>query len=120
MKKIALLLPLALLAACGEAPAPEPTATATTPAEPVVSLPPADEGAFKAAFDSACEGTEPVNSAVCKRALGADTVTCEFSVGEDEYLRHSAQMTANEAGDGWMLADAEKICADHGGHHVDK
>ena len=120
MKKLALLLPLFALAACGEEPAPEPTPTETVAPEPVSTLPAPDSDLFKATFAETCEGAEPVNNAVCRRAMGADTVACEFGLGEDEYLRHKATLAVNEANDGWMLADAEALCAEHGAHHVDK
>ena len=120
MKKLAFLLPLALLAACGEEPAPAPEATATATPEPVSTLPPADEDTFKQVFESTCEGAEPISTAVCKRAMGAQTATCDFGVGEDTALRHELTLAVNETNDGWMIQDADKVCADHGGHHVDQ
>jgi hypothetical protein len=119
VKKLALILPIALLAACGEEPAPEPTPTEVATPEPVNTLPAPDQELFKTTFAETCEGAEPVNQAVCRRAMGADTVTCEFGLGEDEYLRHSAVLAVNETNDGWMLSDAANLCAEHGAHHVD-
>nr|WP_247713596.1 hypothetical protein [Qipengyuania sphaerica] len=108
------------MAACGEEPAPEPTATAVATPEPINEVPAPNEALFKTTFAETCEGAEAVNRAVCRRAMGADTVACEFGLGEDEYLRHKASLALNEAEDGWMLADAEALCAEHGAHHVDK
>ncbi len=118
LKKFALLLPVLALAACGEEPAPEPVETPMV-AAPEIDLPAPDQDLFKATFAETCEGAEPVNQAVCRRAMGADTVACEFGLGEDEFLRHDARLAVNEAGDGWMLDNAEAICAEHGAHHVD-
>lgn len=119
MKKLALLLPIFALAACGEEPAPEPAATEVAAPEPESTLPPPDQAFFKRTFAETCEGAEPVNEAICRRAMGADTVSCEFSLGEDEYLRHEATLAANEDNTDWMLEDAENLCAEHGAHHQD-
>ena len=120
MRKIAFALPLVFaLAACGSEPeAPPPAAPTATP-EPQASLPAPDEDLFRDVFASSCEGAEPVNTAVCKRSMGAETVSCEYGLGEDEYLRHSADLTPNEDGTAWVLAEPEKICAEHGAHHVE-
>lgn len=122
MKNLALLsaLPLLALAACGEEPAPAPEPTETAAPEPVATLPPTDEALLKDVFDTTCQGAESISTSVCKRAMGADTATCEFGVGEDTELRHELTLAANEAGDGWMIQDAEAVCAEHGGHHVDQ
>ena len=119
MKKLALILPVALLAACGEEPAPEQAPTEVAAPEPVSTLPAPDQELFKATFAETCEGAEPVNKAVCRRAMGADSVNCEFSLGEDEYLRNDAKLVTNEANDGWMLENAEALCAEHGAQNVD-
>ena len=121
MKNIVLALPFILaLAACGSEPeAPPPAAPTATP-EPRASLPAPDEELFTEVFANSCDGAEPVSTAVCKRAMGSETVTCEFGLGEDEYLRHAADLTASEDGTEWVLADPEAICAEHGAtHHVD-
>ena len=117
MKKLALILPLALLAACGEEPAPEPTPTETATPEPVASLPATDQAFFSTKFAETCEGAEPVKNAVCRRAMGAEQALCEYGLGEDEYMRHEATLVANEDGSDWMIDNAEALCAEHGAHH---
>ena len=120
MKHLTLLLPLALLAACGEEPAPEATPTEVAAPEPVNTLPAPDQGTFTEVFAAACEGAEPVNTAVCKRAgMGSKDVVCEYGLGEDSYLRHKATITANEDSTAWVFADAATVCAEHGAHHKD-
>ncbi|WP_345725434.1 hypothetical protein [Qipengyuania mesophila] len=117
MKNFALLLPLALLAACGEEPAAQTAPEQVATPEPVTTLPAPDEETFKTAFADSCEGAEPVNVAMCKRSMGAATVSCEYGLGEDEYMRHKATLAAKEDKSGWELADAATICAEHGAHH---
>ena len=117
MKHLALLLPIALLAACSEEPAAQPVPTATATPEPVSTIPAPDQDMFKTVFAESCEGAEPVANAMCKRAMGAKDVSCEFGLGEDEYMRHKATLTINEDNTGWVLADPAKICAEHGAHH---
>jgi hypothetical protein len=116
LNKLALLLPILALAACGEEPAPAPAPTvAATPAEPALPSPSLD--VFAAVFAKTCPEAEKVSTSVCKRAgMGADDVLCEFGVGEDTELRHKATLTAGEGE--WTLADAEAVCAEHDSHHA--
>ena len=118
MKHLILALPLFALAACGEEPAaePAPAETAAAPAEP--SLPAPDEELFTELFAATCPAAEEaVSTAVCRRAMGAETVACEFGVGEDTALRHDATLVADDGE--WTISDAEALCAEHGSHHVD-
>ncbi len=116
MKKIAFLLPVLALTACGQQPAPEPTPTETAAATPASTLPAPDTSHFADAFAAACEGTEKVNQATCKRAgMGSENVVCDFSLGDDEYLRNTATMSPNADKTGWVLTDADTVCAAHGG-----
>ena len=120
MKKSALLLlvmPILALAACGEEPAPEPAPSVE--ATPTPTLAPPDEGLFTEVFAATCPDAEPVATAVCRRAMGADTAQCEFGLGEDEVLRHDATLEIDETGENWMIADAEALCSEHDSHHVD-
>ncbi|WP_234041445.1 hypothetical protein [Erythrobacter aureus] len=114
MKNLALILPLALLAACGEEPAAEPVPEQVVSPEPANTPPAPDEALFKTVFAETCEGAEPVSVAMCKRAMGSDVVSCEFGLGDDEYMRNKAQLEVNEDSTGWNLADAAAICAEHG------
>ena len=108
---LAFCLPLLALAACGEEPAPEPVATPAVEAEPVVSLPAPDEALFAEVFAETCPEAEAVNTSVCRRAMGADTVSCEFGLGEDEYLRNDATLELDETGEAWAIADADAVCS---------
>ncbi|MEX0341586.1 MAG: hypothetical protein AB3N06_03280 [Erythrobacter sp.] len=119
MKNLALLLPLALLAACGEEPAAQTAPEQIASPEPVNTPPAPDESLFKTVFAETCEGAETVSVAMCKRAMGAETVSCEFGLGDDEYMRNKAQLTVNEDSTGWNLADAAAICAEHGATPAD-
>ena len=106
-KPVFTLVAIALLAACSEEPAPAPVETATS--EPVETLTPPDQAYFTAKYAEQCPEEEAVNTAVCRRAgMGSPDVICEFGLGEDEYLRNEATLTA---GDGdWVFADPENVC----------
>ncbi len=119
MKHLAIIIPALALAACGSEPAPAPEPTETATPEPVSSLPAPDQERFSAIFASNCEGAEPVSTSVCRRAMGADEVSCEFGLGEDTALRHDATLAVNEDSTDWVLVDAKDICTEHGAHHVD-
>ncbi|WP_238401787.1 hypothetical protein [Altererythrobacter sp. C41] len=110
MKKIALLIPVLALAACGQEPAPEPAPTQTPTAPATPSLPAPDQELLTGMLAEACPELEPVNTAVCKRAgFGSTDVICEYGLGEDEYLRNKATLTTGEGE--WVLADPETVCA---------
>jgi len=109
MTKFAILLPAFALAACGEEPAPEPVET-VAPVE-VAELPAPDQELFSSAFAEACPNAEPVNVALCRRGMGAETAACEYGLGDDEYMRHDATLAVNETGDGWLIQDAETVCS---------
>ncbi len=114
MTKFAFLIPaLALtLAACGEepAPAPAPTPTQTAAPLPTAGLAAPNEAAFTAAFAKACPDAEAVSTALCKRAgLGSPDFVCDYGLGDDEYRRNTATLTA---GDGeWIISDPATVCA---------
>lgn len=111
MKKLSLLLPLALLTACGEEPAPEPVETAAP--EPAVELTPPDEALFTELFAASCPTAEPVATAFCRTAMGAETALCEFGLGNDDVLRHDATLEVDDGGENWVIADADALCAEH-------
>lgn len=115
MKNSNLLLPIfasvTLLTACGEEPAPAPEPTPAVAAEPTPTLPAPDQELLTTLLADTCPDLKPVNTAVCRRTMGADTVSCEFGLGEDDYLRNDATLAANEAGDAWEITDPETVCA---------
>jgi len=106
-----ILVPALAIAACGEEPAPEPVPTETATPEPTPTVPAPDQELFSSLFAATCPDAEAVNESFCQRALGADTVSCEFSLGDDEYLRNDATLEIDETGEAWVIADAETVCA---------
>ena len=109
--KLIALAPVALLAACGEEPAPEP-APVETPAvvDAGPSLPPPDETVFAETYARTCPEAKPVNVSVCRRAgMGSPEVVCEFGLGDDEYLRNETTLVEGETE--WEIADPETACA---------
>ncbi|WP_120076612.1 hypothetical protein [Aurantiacibacter odishensis] len=109
MKKLLIALPIIALAACAE-PAPEPAPVETATPEPTPSAPAPDQALFSELYAAACPDNEAVNESICQRAMGADTASCEFSLGDDEYLRNDATLELDETGEAWVLADAEAVC----------
>lgn len=109
MKKLLLILPLALLAACGEEPAPAPEPTPEAPPLATEGLPAPNQEIFSEAFAEACPDAEPVSTAVCRRTgLGSPDFVCDYGLGEDEYRRNSAVLTAQDGE--WVIADTS-VCA---------
>lgn len=99
------------LTACSEEAAPAPAPVETTAPEPVASAPAPDQALFAELHAATCEVAEPVNESLCRRGFGTDTVSCEFSLGDDEYMRNDATLELDETGEAWVIADAETVCA---------
>lgn len=110
MKKIVLITALLALAACdSEASEPAPVATPVPVAAPTPTLPAPNEAVFAEAFAKACPSAEPVSTSLCRsKGFGQQGFVCEFGLGDDEYRRNKADLTA---GDGEWIIDAEAACA---------
>ncbi|MFB0613283.1 hypothetical protein [Aurantiacibacter poecillastricola] len=108
---IAALAALSALAACGEEPTPEATAAEVVAPEPVASAPAPDEDLFAQLHAETCPDAEPVSTSICQRAMGAETASCEFGLGDDDVLRNDATLELDETGEAWVIADAETVCA---------
>ena len=108
-RTIFLLLPVLALAACGSEPEPAPEPATQVPPEPVSNLAPPDEDLFKSVFAEACPNAEPVNTAFCKHAMGAESASCEYGLGDDDALRNDATLSVVD--EAWVLADPETVCA---------
>ena len=114
IKTVTALASLALLAACGgaEEPAPAETAMAPTPQPTESSLEAPTTEIITSLVAEACPDFEPVGNSQClSQGMGTNAFNCEFSTGDDEYLRNDAEVVLGESGDQWVLADSEKVCA---------
>ena len=111
MKTFAAIASLAILAACGEEPAPEPVPTETATPDPVNTMPPPGVDELTTLVAEACPALKPVNDASCRSAgMGTGAFVCEFSLGTDEYLRNDAKIVLGEE-DAWVLDDPDTVCA---------
>lgn len=110
--RIPTILCLLGVAACGPTanePAEQP-AGESAPGAIVQSPPPPGRDEFIAAWAQACPNVEPAGRALCKsKGLGDPDFTCDFALGDDEYRRHTAELT--QAGDKWVLSDPDSACA---------
>lgn len=111
MKKAVVSLATAVaLSACGsQAPEDQPQTPAVTETRSADSLPPPRTDEFAAAWAEACPDAEKVGKALCKsKGLTAPGFTCDFSLGDEEYRRHTAELIP---GDGnWVVSNPEETC----------
>ena len=113
IKTVTAIASLALLAACGgaEEPAPAETTAAAVPTpEPTSSTDAPTEERVAELIAEACPDFEPVGKSQClSGGMGSNAFNCEFSLGDDEYLRNDARLVLGD-GDQWVLEDSEKVC----------
>lgn len=114
IRTLLILSPL-VLAACSEAPAEDgskaPTAKEMQAAiEKGGKLAPPTRDTFAEKFAAACPKQEPVNKANClAQGMGSHDFTCEYGLGDDEYLRHEGVLSEVEGE--YVLLETEKVCA---------
>jgi hypothetical protein len=112
---LTLVTPVALiLAGCSEevaeAPAPAPAETAAMMPEPEETLHPPDRDKFAERFAAACPAAPQISTAMCRsKGMGSRDFTCEYGLGDDEYMRNEAILT--EVDGDWEVAEPEKVCA---------
>ncbi|MEM7690210.1 MAG: hypothetical protein AAF291_14420 [Pseudomonadota bacterium] len=117
IRPLLLLAPLALtLGACSES-APEeaedkaPTAREVQAAiDKGTKLAPPDRDVFAEKFAAACPSQEKVNKALCRaQGMGSHDFTCEYGLGDDDYLRHEGVLSEVEGE--YVLQDPDTVCA---------
>lgn len=117
IRTLLLLSPLALaLGACSEGPAEEAEAKAPTAREVEAAikegskLAPPTHDTFAEKYAAACPSQKKVNQALCKaQGMGSHDFTCEYGLGDDEYLRHEG--TLSEVEGEYVLQDTDTVCA---------
>ncbi|MEO0641797.1 MAG: hypothetical protein AAFY47_00060 [Pseudomonadota bacterium] len=73
-------------------------------------LSPPDRDVFAEKFAAACPSQEAVNKAIClAQGMGSHDFTCEYGLGDDEYLRHEGVLSEVEGE--YVLLDPETVCA---------
>ena len=116
IRTLSLLAPLTLaLGACSpaaeEAEEQAPTAREVQAAiEKGTKLSPPDRDLFAAKFAEACPSQKPVNKATCRsQGMGSHDFTCEYGLGDDDYLRHEGTLAEVEGE--YVLQDTDTVCA---------
>lgn len=114
MIRIAVILaPLSLVvAACSEevAEAPAPVETTAVQEEVGPTLHPPDRDKFAERFAAACPSAQEISTAMCRaQGMGSHDFTCEYGLGDDEYMRHEAVL--HEVDGEWEVENPEEVCA---------
>ena len=119
IRTLLLLTPALVLAACSEAPAQDAPEDAKPTAREMQAaienndgpkLAPPDRDLFAEKFAAACPSQKPVNKAFCQaQGMGSHDFTCEYGLGEDEYMRHEGVLS--EVDGEYQLLETEKVCA---------
>ncbi len=109
---LSLMAPIALLAGCNGEPAPAPTETpAAVPTSAKPSLPAPDAKIFADAFAKACPKAPKISVSSCKSGgMGSPDFICQYGLGDDEYMRQSLTLTAQNGE--WTVKDADTVCAE--------
>jgi len=108
---ILILSPLAL-AACAQEPAEAPAPVETTAIEEEIgpTLHPPDRDKFAERFAVACPAAPQISTAMCRaQGMGSHDFTCEYGLGDDEYMRHEAVL--QEVDGEWEVEDPDAVCA---------
>jgi len=112
MTRIFLVLSPLALAACSEEVAEtsapiEPTAVK---AEVKPTLHPPDSEKFSGLFAEACPSAKTISTSMCRaQGMGSHDFTCEYGLGNDEYMRHEAIL--HEVEGKWEIENPESVCA---------
>lgn len=117
IRTLVILSPIALvLGACsqGAEDDAEPKAPTVREMQAAIDkggkLAPPTRDTFAEKFAAACSEQKPVNKAVCRaQGMGSHDFTCEYGLGDDEYLRHEGVLSEVEGE--YVLIEPETVCA---------